>query len=220
MQMTKRAVTTPRIILAIALGGLLAFAVASPAAAQDEQETQAEPSTTNNDADEQAEEKEKLQVVKLADGRLVLQVPARWEAQRPSVRFIEVELKVPPKENDAADPGRLTIMQAGGSVEANVERWYGQFRQPDGKSSKEAANVDEKEVDGLKVHTVDVSGTFLDRRGPFGPATEKEAYRMLAAIIQTDGAGNYFIKLTGPTETIKQNEKAFARMIDELEWSE
>lgn len=210
MQQTTAALTASWKVLPLLIALACGMAIPPAATAQGE----GQDGTDNDEADE------KLEALKLADGRLVLQFPARWEKQRPSVRIIEVELKVPPKEEKASEPGRLTIMRAGGSVEANVERWYGQFEQPDGKSSKEAAKVEEKEVDDLKIHIVDLSGTFLDRRGPFAPATEKEDYRMLAAIIQTDGAGNYFIKFTGPQETIKQNEKAFMRMIDELEWTE
>ena len=42
-------------------------------------------------------------------------------------------------------------------------------------------------------HVVDVSGTFLDRPGPFAPPVERPGHRMLAAIIETPDA-NYFIK--------------------------
>jgi hypothetical protein len=119
-------------------------------------------------------------------------------------------------------PGRLTIMQAGGSVEANIDRWMAQFQQPDGKPSRDAAKIEEKEYDGLPVHLVDVAGTFVDRRGgPFNPnaqTVELENYRMLAAIIETKGGGNYFVKFTGPAETVEQNSAAFQRAIEMLQW--
>lgn len=170
------------------------------------------------------EKEEKLQKLELADGRLVLEVPSRWKRELPRVRIIEVELTVPPKETEGdekgedADACRLTIMPSGGSIEANIDRWMGQFKQPDGKSSREAAKIEKKEYDGLAVHLVDLAGTFLDRRGPFAPAQEKENHRMLAAIIETDGAGNYFVKFTGPAETVEHNAAAFWRALEELEW--
>jgi hypothetical protein len=172
----------------------------------------------DEEGDEDAVE-EKLHSVELADGRLVLQAPARWESQEPSVRIIEVELTVPAKD-EKGDPGRLTIMRAGGTVEANIDRWLGQFTQPDVKDSRDAAKVEEKEIDGLAVHLVDISGTYLDRRGPAAPAQERADYRMLAAIIETDAAGNYFLKLVGPRTTMAENEKSFARMVEELQWGE
>jgi hypothetical protein len=140
-----------------------------------------------------------------------------------------VELSVPAKEAETeedaekdAKAGRLTVTRAGGSVEANIDRWIGQFKQPDGKPSREAAKIEEKEYDGLKVHLFDLAGTFADSRGgPFNPAAEKvelENHRMLAAIIETDGAGFYFIKFTGPAETVKENAAAFWRALEGLEW--
>ena len=40
------------------------------------------------------------------------------------------------------------------------------------------------------------------------------------AIIETDRAGNYFLKFVGPGATVAENEKAFARMVEELQWGE
>jgi hypothetical protein len=200
---------------------LVAAAVVYQAAlAQDE---------TSEKATENNKQEEKLQPLELARGRLVLQVPERWEKQEPSVRIIEAELKVPAKKTEedadakeAAEAGRLTVMQAGGTIEANIDRWISQFKQPDGKPGREAAKIEKKEYDGLVVHLVDLSGTFAERRGgPFNPnaqTVEQENHRMLGAIIETDGAGNYFVKFTGPAETVKQNEAAFWRALEELEW--
>ena len=53
-------------------------------------------------------------------------------------------------------------------------------------------------VAGEEVHLVDLSGTFKDQRGPMAPAVERPKYRMLAAIIAAEPAGNYFIKFYGP----------------------
>jgi hypothetical protein len=107
-------------------------------------------------------------------------------------------------------------MGAGGGVEANVERWYGQFTQPDGGSTRERAKVTKKKLAGHDVHLVDISGTYRDQRGPMAPAVERPNYRMLAAIVETDTLGTYYIKLYGPKQTIADNEKAFAAMIEGL----
>ena len=48
----------------------------------------------------------------------------------------------------------------GGSAEQNVERWTGQFTQPDDKPSKDAAVVTIRTVNGLKQTSVDVAGTY------------------------------------------------------------
>jgi hypothetical protein len=162
------------------------------------------------------EEKAAGQQVTLADGKLTLTAPADWKKQQPSVRIIEAEFAIPAVPGDKND-GRLTIMAAGGGVEANIDRWIGQFSQPDGKSTKDQTKTDKITVAGQDVHLVDISGTYKDQRGPFAPAQTYENYRMLAAIISTKDAGRYFLKLYGPKETIAANEKAFRRLVESLD---
>jgi hypothetical protein len=158
----------------------------------------------------------------ISEGRFEMTVPAKWQRKQPKVNIIEYEYEVP-ASTDEARAARLTVMGAGGSVEDNLRRWYGQFRQPDESDTEKSAKVEEKDVAGQRVTVVDVSGTYLDKPGgPFagGQTIEREDYRMLAAIIQTmqkgKKTGNYFIKLIGPKQTIADNKKAFDQMIDSL----
>jgi hypothetical protein len=155
-------------------------------------------------------------VMKLAGGKLQLTAPGTWTRKQPQTAIIEHEFAIPPAKEDKAE-GRLTVMAAGGGVEANIDRWYGQFTQPDGGSTRDRAKVQKIKVGGDEVHLVDLSGTFKDQRGPMAPAVERPKYRMLAAIIATKNAGNYFIKFYGPERTVADNEKAFVSMIEGLE---
>jgi hypothetical protein len=155
-------------------------------------------------------------LIDLAGGKFALKAPATWVRKQPQTRIVEHEFAIPAVEGDKAE-GRLTVMGAGGSVEANIDRWYAQFSQPDGGSTRERAQVTQIKAAGQDVHLVDVSGTFKDQRGPVAPAVERPKYRMLAAIIATKDQGNYFIKLYGPERTIADNEKAFVAMIEGLQ---
>ncbi len=159
---------------------------------------------------------ESPQKIDLAGGKLELTAPASWLRKQPAVRIVEHEFAVPAAEGDPAD-GRVTVMGAGGGVQANVDRWFGQFTQPDGGSTKERAKVEKISVGGQEVHLVDISGTFKDQRGPVAPAVQRPKYRMLAAIIPTQGRGDYFIKFYGPERTVTENEKAFLAMIKSLQ---
>ncbi|MBC7854218.1 MAG: hypothetical protein IAF94_12355, partial [Pirellulaceae bacterium] len=88
--------------------------------------------------------------------------------------------------------------------------------QPDGSSTKDKAMVEKKTVGGTPVHIVDISGTYKDSpAGPFagGKTVNREDFRMLAAIIETKAAGNYFVKFYGPKATIAENEKAFQELL-------
>lgn len=164
----------------------------------------------------------KADKIEIADGKFQMLAPEGWERKQPKNNIVEHEFEVPASEGDER-PGRVTVMGAGGSIEDNIKRWYGQFRQPDGGDSADAAKVEQKKVAGQEVTLVDVAGTYLDKPGgPFagGKTIERDDYRMLAAIIETTQKGkkigNYFIKLIGPRKTIADNQKAFDAMIESL----
>jgi hypothetical protein len=147
-------------------------------------------------------------VISLGDGKIEMTAPAGWEKVAPRVRIIEYEFNVPAVKGDGG--ARATIMGAGGSVDANVKRWLGQFS----KTTK--SDVTKEKVAGQEVHFVDIAGTYADRRGPFAPAVERKGYCMLAAIIVTEKAGKYFVKFYGPENTVDGEAKAFRGMIDSL----
>lgn len=156
----------------------------------------------------------------IAGGKLSMTASGHWKVKKPGVRIIEHELAVPAAEGDTVD-GRMLMMTAGGSIEANLARWFGQFSQPDGKSTKDRAKVTKMEIAGHEVRVVDISGTYNDRRGPFAPAVKRADYRMLAAIVSVGkknaaAASNYYIKFYGPKKTVAANEKAFTAMIKSL----
>lgn len=89
----------------------------------------------------------------------------------------------------------------GGTTEANLERWYGQFTQPDGRPSKDAAVVTVRTVNGLKVTTVDLRGTYRAQMRPGEGGGPKPDTRMLAAAIEGPG-GPWFLRIVGPAATI------------------
>lgn len=156
--------------------------------------------------------------VKLAEGKIVLSAPESWERKEPRTRIVEVEFAVPAPEGDS-DPARLTMMASGGGVEANIDRWIGQFTQPDKqKTTRDVTKIEKQKIAGVQVHVVDITGNFKDQpRGPFGPTVMKEKFRMLAAIIETKSSGTYYIKLYGPAETIHGNADGFKAMLKSLE---
>ena len=153
----------------------------------------------------QADEPVKL---KAARGSLTLTVPAGWKQQPKKSRIIEHEFSVPGEGDSRDAAGRLTMMSAGGSVDANIERWVNQFPIKDGKPK-----VEELDVNHSKVHFVDIKGTYNDKPRPFGPGVMRDDYRMLAAIVPLGEGRNYFIKLYGPAATIEASAKPFRAMV-------
>jgi len=151
----------------------------------------------------------------IAGGGLLLEAPAGWKRVQPKSGIVETEFSIP----SAGDlpPGRMTVMGAGGSVQANVDRWYGQFTQPDGSDTKQKAVSKTIKIAGCTVTMVDVAGTFKDSPGgPFagGKTIDRPDYRMLAAIVETPGSGSQFLKFYGPAATVAQEADGFRTMIE------
>lgn len=95
----------------------------------------------------------------------------------------------------------------GGSVDENLSRWVGQFESP--STPKKA----ERTVNGLKVHTIDVSGTYLAPGGPMMQSQgKKTGWRLLGAIVEAP-EGMVFFKCTGPAATIAKSEKDFEALL-------
>jgi hypothetical protein len=144
--------------------------------------------------------------------------PVSWknEAQRP-MRLATYSIPPAAGDSDAAECGVYYFGQGqGGSVEANLDRWIGQFAQPDGKPAKSVAKTDKKILHGLRVTTVDVLGTYSGMGGPMGQAgVAKAGYRLLGAIVEGP-QGSVFFKLTGPAKTVAQNHPAFDKLLDSL----
>ena len=103
----------------------------------------------------------------------------------------------------------------GGSIQANLDRWKGQFQTQDGKPA--AAKVAKSAIHGLPVTTIDVSGEYSGMAGPLATAPGRvSGYRLLGAIIESPG-GNVFIKFTGPAKTMALNQPKFHQLLDSFE---
>lgn len=104
----------------------------------------------------------------------------------------------------------------GGTVQANVDRWFSQFEQPDGQPSSKVAKVEEQTVNGLQVTIVSLSGTYLASGGPMAQqAAAKPGFHMLAAIVDAP-QGPVFFKLTGPSKTVLGIREEFEELLQTL----
>ena len=144
--------------------------------------------------------------------------PANWksEAQRP-MRLATYTIAHAAADGENGECGVYYFGPGqGGSVQANLDRWIGQFSEADGKSSKSGAKVESRSVHGLKITTVDVSGAYTGMGGPMGqPGKPVAGYRLLGAIVEGP-QGSVFFKFTGPAKTVAQNQSAFSQMLDSL----
>jgi hypothetical protein len=98
----------------------------------------------------------------------------------------------------------------GGGVDANVQRWAGQFKE------KPTPKRERLAVAGVPVTRVDVAGTYLNPGGGMMQSQgEKPGYRLLGAIVEAP-EGNVFFKLTGPAATVAAAEAAFDGLLGSI----
>jgi hypothetical protein len=139
--------------------------------------------------------------------------PAGWtnEGSRP-MRAATYTIAPAPGDKASAECGVYFFGAGqGGTVEANLERWTGQFKGPDGKVAP--AQVAKRTVHGLAVTTIDTAGEYSGMGGPMAAASPAvPGYRLLGAIVAGPG-GNLFVKFTGPAKTIAANQQKFQEIL-------
>lgn len=137
---------------------------------------------------------------------LTFERPAEWSREQPSSSMRKAQLSVPGKDG-AADVVFFYFGPGGaGGVQANVDRWIGQFQEVKGKK------IDSKKIGGTPVTFVEASGTFLSGP-PFGQKVPKAGYALRGAIIGAKG-GAIFIKMTGPKKTVEKAAPDFMKMTE------
>jgi hypothetical protein len=100
-----------------------------------------------------------------------------------------------------------------GTVEQNLERWYGQFEQEGGASSADLAKVEKSVVSTLALTTVDLSGHYVAAVRPGAPQKhDLPGHRMLAAVVEAPD-GNYFFKMLGPQAAVEAHKGDFAALL-------
>jgi hypothetical protein len=143
--------------------------------------------------------------------------PTEWTAQ--GERPMRVATYNIPAVKGDTEPAELAVFYfgsgQGGSVDANVKRWVGQFQRPDGSPAEKDAKTKQEKLAGLPVTMVDVKGTYNGGGPMMGPSTPKPGFRLLAAIVEGP-QGAVFFKLTGPEKTVASAEKPFRKMLGEI----
>lgn len=139
------------------------------------------------------------------------QVPDGWSAQ--AERPMRIATYALPASR-GSEPGECGVYffgrGQGGGVAENVRRWSDQFE------GSPAPATEEKTVGGLRVHRVEIAGTYLPPGGPaMQPQGRRTGYRLLGAIVEAPG-GLVFFKCTGPSATVEAARPAFDRLIASL----
>jgi len=144
-------------------------------------------------------------------------VPPGWIEEERTSSMRVAQYRLPKAASDTEDASVVLYyfgQNQGGSVAANIERWVSQMKQADGDTSKK----ENLEVNGLKVTTVDVAGTYVAETAPgSGAFLNKPGYRLRAAVVETPN-GSYYVKLVGPEKTVAQWNESFLSYIKSFEF--
>jgi len=154
-----------------------------------------------------------------------LKVPAEFKPVKPKSRIVQYEFEARvekgAEKDDEAGIARVTMMQAGGDVKANVRRWKGQFAGGD----KAANKSEEISVGKWTVHIIDLNGSFGERvgGGPFagGKVVQREKYAMTGVILVPKNGNpqgpKFFVKMIGPADVVKANRERLIQMVKKMD---
>jgi len=137
--------------------------------------------------------------------------PAGWiKAENPSP-MRKATYRIPHAASDTED-AELSVSQAGGTVELNVDRWAGQLG-----AKPESVKREKKHVGGLDVTVVEIHGTYSGMGMPgvaAGSSAAKPGWALLGAIVETPTPT--FFKMTGPDKTVAAARADFDRLVESV----
>ena len=144
---------------------------------------------------------------------IILNVPTSWKQSPASNNLRTAQFAIPKVEGDKDDAELVVYFfgGAGGGVNANLERWSGQF-QPGGKKQK----IYKGQSKQGEYYLLDITGVY---NKPIGPPINRQTnptpgYQMMAVVLMIKDKGNYFLKLTGPQKTVAAAAQALRVAID------
>ena len=145
-------------------------------------------------------------------GSMDVTVPAEWVVESPSSSMRIAQYNLPGKTSGNAE--MAVFNKIGGSVEQNIERWIGQFTQPDGSSSDSKAELTQFVIGSLRADRIYLEGTYS--AGAMGGSPAQQTGYCLLGYIVIMPDGPYYFKTVGPVETIKQYETSIDQFIKNI----
>jgi hypothetical protein len=113
-----------------------------------------------------------------------------------------------PKVDPDTEAPELSVTVVGGSIDANIDRWIGQFD----AAAKDTMARSTRQVSGRDVTIVELKGTFAGGGMMGGPSTPKPGFALLAAIIPA-GERSWFFKMTGPEASVTAARADFDALV-------
>jgi hypothetical protein len=140
-------------------------------------------------------------------------VPEGWTATKPSSSMRLAQFKV---AQAGGTPVECKVFGGIlGGVDANVDRWVGQFKKADGSPITDEAKLAESKSNGLVITTLDVSGVFGGGMGATATGGGAETWRMLASVVE-GVATPVQVQMVGPADVVAENAERFHAFVSSL----
>ena len=147
-------------------------------------------------------------------GNLQGVVPDGWMRENPSNSMRLAQFNISGKSERCE---LIVFSGIGGSVDANLNRWLGQFLDSDKKRMTDYSTVRNEKIHELEITFAYTAGIYLKSgMGNRGPTVEKPNYGLLAAIVSATNE-TYYFKCTGPKKTLDNYINSFETFIRSLE---
>jgi hypothetical protein len=137
--------------------------------------------------------------------------PAKWEWVEVTSSMRKAQLKVTDEKTKESAEVVFFQFESGpmGGVQANVNRWFGQFEEP---RDKIHAKTEETTVGKTKVTYARAEGTYKSGM-PGGTQEPRPDYALEGAIFEA-ADGTVFVKMTGPKALVKASAADFRKMVE------
>ena len=146
-------------------------------------------------------------------GDLAWDVPSAWTTVPNKSAMRRATYKIPAQPGDP-DEVEMGVSRAGGSIDANIDRWKEQMKgSPAGFPKRE-----DVKVGSLKVTIVENRGAYSAGNMMPGGAPDpgpKSGWAMLAAIVEV-GQAPYFFKVTGPEKSVVAARADFDKLVGSI----
>jgi hypothetical protein len=154
----------------------------------------------------------------VAIGPLTAVLPEGWMSVPPASSMRVAQFSIAPAAGDP-EPGEVSAFYFGpdaGGVEANIQRWFGQFERADGRPLAEVAAREEMAVGAMKVTLVSFTGRIKASAMAGAPQTPtRDGWMNLSAIVMTP-QGPWFFKGAGPEKTMTANRGTMKQFLASL----
>jgi hypothetical protein len=152
---------------------------------------------------------------------LSFELPEAWRSVPPKSAMRRAEYRIPPVTGDSEEAELVLFYFGpgqGGTVEANIDRWFKMFEDEQGMPARGAQKQEARAVNSLAVTIVETAGIYSEPLMPGMQAKEKKPnYRLFGAIVETP-KGSFFFKGTGPDKTMAASRPALIALVDSLQF--